>query len=135
MEPEAPDEDGLDWERRSSEDSAGQVPSTCGGLVGRFCGHLWNLECLLELHLVPVGGLRGSFDIDGVLLEVTALAPDEAGVMRGTVRSANLQEDFVTFHARESPGGLLLTVDAPESSGLDSRTGGAEQVFLARLKA
>ena len=96
-------------------------------LTGRFWAHVWDLDCVLELHLNELGYTEGWFEADGQRLEVSGDAPNEHGEVNGLIRAANLTEPFALFRARADAQGLLLEIrTAPEPSSL-------ERVVFVRL--
>lgn len=79
-------------------------------LTGRYWAHVWDLDCVLELHLSEPGDITGWFEADGQRLEVSGAAPDASGEVSGLIRAANLSEPFASFRARADVQGLLLEV-------------------------
>lgn len=107
---------------------AGQpIPSARVNLTGRYWACIWDLDCVLELHLNKLGCTEGWFEADGQRLEVSGGAPDASGEVGGLIRAANLTEPFAFFRARADAQGLLLEIrTAPEPSSL-------ERVVFVRL--
>ena len=96
-------------------------------LTGRYWACVWDLDCVLELHLNELGCIDGWFEADGQRLEVSGGAPDESGEVDGLIRAANLTEPFALFRARADARGLLLEIrTTPEPSSL-------ERVIFVRL--
>jgi hypothetical protein len=99
-------------------------------IAGRFWARIWDLDCILELHLNDAGGMQGSFSADGEALEITGDSPGPDGEVRGLIRSSNLQEMFAAFRARLDADGLFLEVDVTDvETGLET----AGHVMFARL--
>jgi len=89
-------------------------------LTGRFWAHVWDLDCVLELHLNELGYTEGWFEADGQRLEVSGDAPDASGEVSGLIRAATLSEPFALFRARADAQGLLLEIrTAPDTSSLE----------------
>jgi hypothetical protein len=99
-------------------------------IAGRFWARIWDLDCILELHLNDAGCMQGSFSADGEALEITGDSPGPDGEVRGLIRSSNLQEMFAAFRARLDADGLFLEVDVTDvETGLET----AGHVIFARL--
>jgi hypothetical protein len=96
------------------------VRSDSPSLTGRFWANVWDLDCVLELHLNEMGHTEGWFEADGQRLEVSGDAPDERGEISARIRAANLREPFALFRARAHGQGLLLEIrTAPEPSSFE----------------
>ena len=91
--------------------------------TGQFWARLWDLDCVLELHLNSAGRIAGSFSADGEALEVTGEVPDAGGAVRGVIRARNLTDLFASFHAQPAADGAFLEVVMTNeaSAGLDRR--------------
>lgn len=99
-------------------------------IAGRFWARVWDLDCVLELHLDDAGRMSGSFSADGEPLEVTGDLPGPDGEVRGVIRARNLEDTFAAFRARLDADGLFLEVDVTDvETGLET----AGHVIFARL--
>jgi hypothetical protein len=100
------------------------------GITGRFEARVWDLDCLLELHLDETGQPQGSFSADGEPLEITCERPHSNGAFVAVIRAKNMKEPFATFQARLHEDGLHLEVN-----GIDLETGleTIEHLLFARL--
>lgn len=96
-------------------------------LTGRFWARVWDLDCVLELHLNKLGYTEGWFEADGQRLEVSGDAIGASGEISGLIRAANLTEPFASFRARDCRDGVLLELRA---NGHDSSF---ERVVFVRL--
>jgi hypothetical protein len=108
----------------------GAVGSSGKSIAGRFFARLWDLDCVLELHLDNAGLLKGSFIVDGEQLEITGALLGPHGEVRGIIRAHNLAEAFAAFQARLAEDGLFLEVNVTDAdTGLET----ARRVIFVRL--
>ena len=96
-------------------------------LTGRFWACVWDLDCVLDVHLNELGCIKGWFEADGQRLELSGGAPNSSAEVGGVIRAANLTEPFAVFRASQHAQGLLLEI---RSTGDPSS---AEQVVFVRL--
>lgn len=108
----------------------GSVWTSGVGIAGRFFARLWDLDCVLELHLDSRGQPKGSFFVDGDRLEVAAEWSGPRGAVCGVIRAHQLAECFAVFQARLDEDGLFLEVRVMDAvSGLETAT----RVIFVRL--
>ncbi len=96
-------------------------PTADASLPGRYVARVWDLECVLELHLDSAGRLQGSFSADDepLLLVIGVIHPD--GEVSGLIRARHLEEVFAKFRARLRADSDLLEVDVTDvDTGLET---------------
>ncbi len=130
------DDDAPDPSQATVQRGAGSRsdPST-SSLPGRYAARVWDLECVLELHLDCAGRLQGSFSADGEPLLVVIGLTHANGQVSGQIRARNLAEIFAGFRARLGGDGNDLNVDVTDPDGEleSSQLETAAQVLFKRL--
>lgn len=105
-------------------------PTADASLPGRYVACVWDLECVLELHLDSAGRLQGSFSADGEPLLMVIGLIDSHGEVSGLIRAHHLEEIFAKFRARLGVDSDVLEVDVTDvDTGLET----AARVLFQRL--